>query len=105
MDMEAHTALPLNDGLDREAAMMRSKIVAPLRDDIVPDDAPESEIVAHHELAGATPNADNDIESTTRDDSETFAAKDSSVILKLSVVTVGILMLTVCGYIGFLITR
>jgi len=105
MNMEETQGAPVNDGLDREAAMMRDKTVMPLRDDIVPDDLPDSEIVAHHELSGAPANLQNDTESTVHDDMETFTKGSTSPIVAVVAVSAVAVGAVIFGYLGLFVGK
>lgn len=105
MDMEATQQLPSDDGLDREAAMTRQKTLVPIHEDIIAEEPADSEIVARHETDGALHNVDTDIETTIRDQSDTFSSKDSSSLLKYSAITLAVLYVSVFGYLGFLLIQ
>lgn len=89
MDMEQSIPQATNDGLDRDAAMARSKTILPVSETVEVEALPDEQIATQHINGGVIANIESDAERTLSDGSATFASS-SNGSLKVVLLVAGV---------------
>ena len=101
MDIEQTASPAFHDGLDRDAAMTRSKTVLPVSKTVEAEAVPDEQVAAQHVTMGALANIETDAECTQADSSTTFASPSRGHLPVIGLVS-GIAIAMSAGIIAFL---